>query len=60
MVVYTPNVKNTYLIKSHFGFRNGLGTREVLFELNVLVRRYWNVSEDEFAVSYILEKISIE
>jgi len=32
-----------------FGFRNGLGTRDALYSLNVLVQRAWDVNHNVYA-----------
>lgn len=35
--------------KSQFGFKQGIGTREALFGINILIQRYLDVNRNTFA-----------
>lgn len=47
MNVFIPNEK--HIEETKFGFRNGLGTREALFSLNVLIQRARDINCTVFA-----------
>ncbi|XP_014487698.1 PREDICTED: uncharacterized protein LOC106751329, partial [Dinoponera quadriceps] len=46
-----------YLSKTQFGFRNGFGTREALFGINVLIQRCRDISVDIYACFTDFQKI---